>query len=92
MSFYITTDEDLLKAIKADISIETARSIVAQYLNVRFIYFTNPDVEMNEKAALIKSVQDFIARFKDVNRGDTPMFLFQKTLDFHIQDLYNHDE
>ncbi len=86
---FIESNEDLIKVLKSDISVDTARRIAMKYLNVVDFSVGTPDVDAKE--LFIEKIELYLKRFAHLPVSERPLFLDQKTTVFDITDLYNHD-
>lgn len=89
-NLYIRTDKNLLKALRCDISLESAERIVKRYFGVVDVSFTK--VEGSTKADLIVRVEKYLECHGHLQGQDRPIYLSQRGEKFNISDLYNHDK
>lgn len=86
----IKTDRRFLEILKCDISFESAYKITKRFLGVKHISYINNGID--SKAQLIKIVELYLQRHGHLDPADRPIFLNQKSLEFSISDLYNHEK
>lgn len=89
-NLYIRTDKNLLKALRCDISLESAERIVKRYFGVVDVSFTK--VAGSTKADLILRVEGYLERYGHLSFDNRPKFISQRGDDFDIKDLYQKDK